>query len=70
MGAGVSIMCADKPFQRLVYGQSRDATALFRGFRIPVESEAEQFQHTLAGLLAEMPTAMLVHATGEADLMQ
>lgn len=70
MDAKTIIVKADKPFAEILKQYSSGTATVFLGFRIPGEEDAVVFQQGMAALLEGMPTTLLVHSTGEADLSQ
>jgi len=64
----VKVIISKEPFVDIFHTFSRDATAIFIGFSVPDPQQARTFHQSFTRLLAGMPTTMLVHSTGEADL--
>jgi amino acid transporter len=67
--ANVAVIVAEQDFSATLHKHSADATLVFLGFRFPTLETASAFQERFSVLLDGMPTTMLVHSTGEADLM-
>jgi CO dehydrogenase/acetyl-CoA synthase epsilon subunit len=69
IAAAVDVVVSDAPFAEVFRAESHDATVIFLGFN-PVENDqAAAFHQQFAGLLASMPTALLISSSGEADLL-
>ncbi|MFW6254295.1 MAG: hypothetical protein ACOC41_05130, partial [Chitinivibrionales bacterium] len=68
--AEVNVIVSDQSFDTILQSHSNDATVVFMGFAVPELRMAEQFHRQLAQLLESLPTVLLIHSTGEADLMQ
>lgn len=68
LDAQIHVIMTDKPFKQTLYEYSHKSTVVCMGFRIPDESEAGRFQSSFDDLLQGLPTTLLVHSTGEADL--
>lgn len=62
------VIVSRKPLRETLYEYSHRSTAVFLGFRIPEVDDAERFQQAFSSLLEGLPTTLLVHSTGEADL--
>ncbi|MBD3240877.1 MAG: hypothetical protein GF331_09850, partial [Chitinivibrionales bacterium] len=62
------VIVSRKPLHETLYEYSHRSTAVFLGFRIPEVENAERFQQAFSSLLEGLPTTLLVHSTGEADL--
>jgi hypothetical protein len=67
--AEIKAIIAHDDFRTTLLANSKDASLTFLGFRIPTAEQAIDFQNQFAALLEGMPAAMLIHSTGEADLM-
>ncbi len=59
---------SNRPFTELLHDESKDASAVFLGFRLPGIEEAEEFHLANGKLLEGMPTTILVCSSGEANL--
>ena len=68
MNFSIKIIISKDPFPELLHTYSRDATAIFMGFNIPTPENAKTFHASYSRLLEGLPTTLLVHSTGEADL--
>lgn len=68
MNIAIKIIISKDPFPEILRTYSRDATALFMGFNIPSTEKAHLFHASYSKLLKGLPTTLLVHSTGEADL--
>jgi hypothetical protein len=64
----VKVIISREPFPSILHTHSRDATAIFMGFNLPTQENALTFHHSFSELLEGLPTTLLVHSTGEADL--
>lgn len=69
MKAKVEVIGSMGPFRNTLKEHSADSTAVFLGFRIPPDEETEMFQARFSEILEGLPTTILVHSTGEADLL-
>ncbi|MBN1578779.1 MAG: hypothetical protein JW913_19615 [Chitinispirillaceae bacterium] len=68
MNIAMKIIISKEPFPAVLHTQSRNATAIFLGFTIPPPERSLDFHRSCTALLAGLPTTLLVHSTGEADL--
>ncbi len=68
--AQVEVIVSDESFDKILQMHSRDATVIFMGFAVPELGDAANFHQQFSTLLASLPTVLLIHSTGEADLMQ
>ncbi|MBN1760350.1 MAG: amino acid permease [Chitinispirillaceae bacterium] len=64
----IKIIISRDPFPELLRTYSRDATAIFLGFSLPTAENAPVFHRSYNALVKGLPTTLLVHSTGEADL--
>jgi amino acid transporter len=69
MKIAMEIIISREPFTDLLHSHSQDATAVFIGFSLPTADTAVSFHRSMSALLYGMPTTLLVHSTGEADLV-
>ncbi len=67
--AGVEVIVSQESFASAFRRRSQDASVVFLGFHPVKEEEAESFHSGIDALLEDMPTAILVHSSGEADLL-
>ncbi len=67
--ARVKVIVSDQPYPQILHENSHDATVVFLGFSIPEERYALRFQQWFGRLLEGLPTTLLIHSTGEADLI-
>ena len=67
--AEVRVVVSERPFREVLVEESGDATLVFLGFRLRPQGEAAEFQAHLQALTAGLPTTLLVHSSGEADLL-
>lgn len=65
-----TLLVSRDSFDNLLLRHSRDADLLLMGFDIPTQEHAETTYTHFDKLLAEMPTTLLVHSSGEADLFE
>jgi len=68
--ADILVVVANSSFRETLHAYSSAATVVFLGFRIPQQPDAASFQQNMATLLKGLPTTILVHSTGEADVME
>lgn len=68
MKIAIKVIISKEPFADIFRTYSKDATAIFIGFSVPKPEAASSFHRSFTQLLTGMPTTMLVHSTGEADL--
>jgi amino acid transporter len=68
MDIAIVIIESAEPFQDLLRRYSRDTTVVFAGFRIPDEASASGFLQHWKSTLNGLPTTLLVHSSGDADL--
>ena len=68
MNIEIKIVISQDPFPSVLHTWSREATAIFLGFTIPPLENGLSFHRSFSSLLAGLPTTLLVHSTGEADL--
>jgi len=66
--AKIQTIVSDEPFPDILHKHSAGATVIFLGFGIPEDKDAALFQQWFSSLLKGMPTTLLIHSTGEADL--
>jgi amino acid transporter len=66
--AKIEIIVSADPFPEIFRRTSDRATAILLGFGIPEDNDAELFHRWFSSLLTDMPTTLMVHSTGEADL--
>ena len=59
---------SDKNFKETLLKESKDAAAVFLGFRLPPLEEAGNFYDTYNEFLEELPTTILVCSSGDTDL--
>lgn len=59
---------SDKDFKDILLEESKDASVVFLGFRLPPIEEAANFYTTYREFVDRLPTAILVCSSGEADL--
>lgn len=65
-----TVLVSNDSFANILHRHSRDADLIFMGFDIPAqENAASAFAH-FDRLLDNMPTTLLVHSSGEADLFE
>lgn len=67
--ADIEVLVSDRPFHEVLHTHSADATVVFLGFYTPTLQGASHFHEQFATLLDGMPTTLLVHSSGEADLL-
>ncbi len=67
--AEIKVIIAENDFSTTLHKHSGNASLVFLGFRFPDEESAPTFQQRFTRLLDNMPTTMLIHSTGEADLL-
>ena len=68
MKIAIKIVISKEPFPGLLRTYSRDATAIFLGFSLPTKENAPAFHRSYNALVEGLPTTLLVHSTGDADL--
>ncbi len=69
MEAEVCVVVSTRPFQKVLKEHSSDADVIFLGFNLPDEERAEELYEWTQALEAELPTTVLVHSIGEANLL-
>ncbi|MFC1467747.1 amino acid permease [Verrucomicrobiota bacterium] len=65
-----TVLVSHDSFDNILHRHSREADLLFMGFDIPEQAQAESGYRHLEALLGNMPTTLLVHSSGEADLFE
>ncbi len=68
MKISIKIVISREPFPELLRTYSRDATVIFLGFSVPDLKNAPVFHRSYNALVEGLPTTLLVHSTGDADL--
>ena len=68
VNAEVQVLVSEGPFCEILHRHSSDASLVLLGFNVPEENEAQDFYSNIQNILSELPTALLVHSSGEADL--
>lgn len=68
MKISIKIVISREPFPELLRTYSRDATVIFLGFSVPDMQNAPAFHRSYNALVEGLPTTLLVHSTGDADL--
>lgn len=67
--AEARVVVAEEPFPNVLHQHSVKADVVFMGLPIPAEDQDSlHVYRQLSSLLAPMPTTVLVHSTGDADL--
>ncbi|MBD3392782.1 MAG: amino acid permease [Chitinivibrionales bacterium] len=66
--AKIEIVVSADPFPDILRRTSDQATVILLGFGIPEDNDAPLFQKWFSSMLKDMPTTLLVHSTGEADV--
>ena len=67
--ADLHVPVSDKSFHEIFREESQDATLVTLGLLPPNESGGEVFFDYMEELLRDMPPALLVNSSGEADLL-
>lgn len=67
--AEVKVVVSERPFAEVLAEESGDATVVFLGFRLFPRGEAAAFQQQLQKLTKDLPTTLLIHSSGDADLL-
>ncbi|UCC97034.1 MAG: hypothetical protein JSW66_14455 [Phycisphaerales bacterium] len=62
------VIVSAEPFPEVFRSHSAKADVVFLGFQPSEDESAEHLYHRLDELLTDMPTTILVHSSGEADL--
>ncbi len=62
------LIVSTEPFSDVFRSHSAKADVIFLGFQPSREESAGQLYNRLADLLSDMPTTILIHSSGEADL--
>ncbi|WP_051185196.1 hypothetical protein [Desulfatiglans anilini] len=62
------VLVSQAPFPDVLKRHSGDAAVVLLGFNVPEEKAATEFQANFEGMLAELPTSLLVCSSGEADV--
>lgn len=65
----IEIIISDEPFPDLLRRVSGESTVVFLGFPVAQNMDGAEFQKSYGCLLQGMPTTIMVHSTGEADLL-
>ena len=61
---------SSEPFTHIIHTHSADADAVFLGFRPPADDAAAQALHAFyTEACAGLPTTLLIHSSGDADLL-
>ncbi|MBW1814444.1 MAG: hypothetical protein JRJ39_12480 [Deltaproteobacteria bacterium] len=68
MTATSKAVVSKKQFKDIVFKESKDASAVFLGFRLPPIEEASSFYATYKEYIEKLPTTILVCSSGDADL--
>ncbi len=68
MDAKIAVVVAQKEFGEVLREHSGNSSVVLIGFRVPSEGDAERFHQLFSNMLEGLPTTLLVHSTGEADL--
>lgn len=63
------VIVSEDDFAEVLHRQSKDASLVLLGFNVPEISACLEFQHRFDSLLEGMPTTILVHSSGEADVL-
>jgi amino acid transporter len=66
--AEVEVVVSDQPFADTLHGASRDAQLVLLGFQLPERVDEVGFQRYYQALIEGLPTTLLVHSSGDADL--
>ncbi len=66
--AGVCVPVSTQPFASVLEENSADATLIMLGLSPPGKRTQLEFHNNMEDMLRNMPTTMLVHSSGEADL--
>lgn len=69
MNAEVHAVVSDRPFAEVLHEESAGASVVFLGFYAPPPEQAGAFHEQYTALLDGLPTTLLVHSSGEADLL-
>jgi hypothetical protein len=67
--ADIHVPVSDQSFYELFREESHNATMVTLGFLPPAVSDGEQFFDRMEALLQDMPPAILVNSSGQADLL-
>ncbi|MFP4163471.1 MAG: amino acid permease [Chitinispirillaceae bacterium] len=65
----IDIVVSDEPFHQLLHRVSGESSVVFLGFAVTQDMDGVEFQKSYGCLLRGMPTTIMVHSTGEADLL-
>lgn len=66
--ADVAVVPSAAPFGQVLREQSQDATLIVLGFSPPTAEEQSGFHATMSTMVEDMPSVLLVHASGQVDL--
>lgn len=70
INAEPTILVSKDNFSNILHRHSRGADLVLMGFDIPAQEDAESAFHHFESLLVDMPTTLLIHSNGEADLFE
>ena len=66
--AEIAVPVSTQPFAQVLREQSEDATLIFLGLSIPGVEDEREFHRATEEMLVNMPTTLMVHSSGEAEL--
>ena len=68
VNAETRVIVSTDPFETVLQSVSKDSSVVFIGFNIPEQYDAAEFQARYTGLLAPLPTLIMVSSIGDCDL--
>ena len=67
--ADIAVPITDKPFADVLREHSEDASLILLGFTAPAPESQREYHARIESLLTEMPSTLLIHSNGDADLL-
>jgi amino acid transporter len=64
-----AVIVSEDDFAEVLHRQSKDASVVMLGFKVPEPVGAGEFQRRFDAMLAGLPTTLLVCSSGEADVL-
>jgi amino acid transporter len=68
ISAQVEVVVSEEPFAEVLKAYSSDAAVVLLGFQVPEADDMQSFPQRYVELTEGLPTTLLIHSSGEADL--